>query len=211
METDERERDSEQDWRMDAELAVGDAGGALHELLARLRGPNVVKEIEQTVPRDVVITHDGRLLFAYAADLKALTAARAAIEAVLRRDGIAATVRISHWDDERDEWCRTDPPPSAEERQAEDAARRDADAPETRTLVVSSGRMIRAEFEQSMRDWAERLGLEYSVIEHPHLLTTQLAFTVSGPKRKIDEFSRGLAAEEWATIRTEGSVMMSPL
>jgi hypothetical protein len=211
MDTDPRERETEQDWRMEAELEVGDAGGALHDLLARLRGPNVVKEIEDTVPRDVVITHDGKLLFAYAADLATLTAARDAIEAVLSRDGIAATIRISHWDSERDAWRQTDPQESPEEKLAQDAADRDAEAVETRTLVVSSGKMIRAEFEQSMREWADRLGLECSIMEHPHLLTTQVAFTVTGPKRKIDEFSRGLAAEEWATIRTEGSVMMSPL
>jgi hypothetical protein len=53
--------------------------------------------------------------------------------------------------------------------------------------------------------------LECAIIEHPHLLTTQVAFTVTGPKRKIDEFSRGLTAEEWATIRTERTVMLSPL
>jgi hypothetical protein len=211
MDTDPRERETEQDWRMEAELEVGDAGGALHDLLARLRGPNVVKEIEDTVPRDVVITHDGKLLFAYAADLATLTGARGAIEAVLGRDGIAATIRISHWDSERDAWRQTDPQESPEEKLAQDAADRDAEAVETRTLVVSSGKMIRAEFEQSMREWADRLGLECSIMEHPHLLTTQVAFTVTGPKRKIDEFSRGLAAEEWATIRTEGSVMMSPL
>ena len=114
-------------------------------------------------------------------------------------------IRVSHWDEEHEKWRQIDPPPTAEERQVEDAAERDADAIETRTLVVSSGKMIRAEFEQSIREWSERLGLEYSIMEHPHVLTTQLAFTVTGSKGKIDEFSRGLAAEECATIRTEGS------
>jgi hypothetical protein len=212
METDAaRERTTERDWRLEGELDVGDARGALRELVGRLRGPDVVKEIEATVPRDVVITHDGKLLFAYAADEATLTAARGAIEGVLGRDGIEATVRVSHWDDELDEWRQTDPPASAEEQRRRDAAKREADAIETRTLVVSSGKLIRAEFEQSMRDWADKLGLECAIVEHPHLLTTQVAFTVTGPKRKIDEFSRGLTAEQWATIRTEGSVMMSPL
>ncbi|MGD0453380.1 MAG: hypothetical protein ABSB69_07265 [Solirubrobacteraceae bacterium] len=211
METDPHERASEQDWRMEAELEVPEAGGALHELIGRLRGPDVVKEVEATVPRDVVITHDGKLLFAYAADEATLTAARSAIEGVLARDGIRASVRVSHWDDQLEKWRQTDPPATVEEQRIEDAAERDADAIETRTLVVSSGRMIRAELEQSMRDWADKLGLECTTIEHPHLLTTQLAFTVTGPKRKIDEFSRGLRAEERATIRTETAVMLSPL
>ena len=211
METDPQERASEQDWRMEAELEVDEAGGALRELIGRLRGPDVVREVEATVPRDVVITHDGKLLFAYAADEKTLTAARSAIESVLARDGISASVRVSHWDDAPEKWCQTDPPPTAEEQRLEDQAERDADAVQTRTLVVSSGRMIRVELEQSMRDWADKLGLECTIIEHPHLLTTQLAFTVTGPKRKIDEFSRGLRAEERATIRTETAVMLSPL
>ena len=62
-----------------------------------------------------------------------------------------------------------------------------------------------------MLDWAAQLGLECKLIEHPHLLTTQVGFTVTGPKRKVDEFSQGLAAEERTTIRTEGVVMLSPL
>ena len=78
-------------------------------------------------------------------------------------------------------------------------------------MVASSGRMVRAEVEQTMREWADKLGLQCETIEHPHLLTTQLAFTVTGPKRKVDEFAQGLRAEELATMRTERMVMMSPL
>jgi hypothetical protein len=208
---DEQERAGEQDWRMQAELDVPQAGGMLRELIGRLRGPDVVEEIEAKLPREVVITHDGKLLFAYAADRTALAAARSVIEAVLAEDGIGASVRVSHWDDGREKWLQVDPPPTAEERQSEAAAERDGNTLETRTLVVSSGKMIRVEFEQSVREWAERLQLQCTIVEHPHLLTTQLAFTVTGPKHKIDEFARGLRAEERATIRTEGAVMLSPL
>lgn len=209
MENDALESADDQDWRMQAELDVAQARGALQELIGRLRGPDLVKEIEDTVPRDVVITHDGALLFAYAADEATLAAARSAIEGLLQRDGIRASVRVSRWDDDLEKWLQTDPPPSAEERQAEEAAERDAEAIDTRTLVVSSGKMIRAEFEETMRDWAAKLGLECSIIEHPHLLTTQVAFTVTGPKGKIDEFARGLREEEWQTIRAERRVMIS--
>jgi hypothetical protein len=62
-----------------------------------------------------------------------------------------------------------------------------------------------------MRGWAEKLDLQCTLAEHPHLLTTQVAFTVTGHKRKIDEFALGLKAEELATMRTERAVMMSPL
>jgi len=211
MGTPEQESSSDQDWRLAVEPDAPDAGGALHGLIARLRGPDLVKEIEAAVSHDVVITHDGKLLFAYAADEATLIAARTAIERTLQQDGINASVRMSHWDDERDEWRQTDPPLSAGEQQREDVAEREADAIETRTMVASSGMLVRAEFEQSMLDWASRLGLECKMIEHPHLMTTQVGFTVTGPKRKIDEFARGLSAEGWAFVRTETSVMLSPL
>jgi hypothetical protein len=176
-----------------------------------LRGPDVVKEIEATVPHDVVITHDGRLLFAYAASQPGLAVARSAIENVLRQDGIEASLRVSHWDGELDDWHQTDPPLSASEKLADEAAYRDADAIETRTVVATSGRGARAEFEQTMRSWADRLGLECQIVEHPHLITTQVAFTVTGPKRKIDEFAQGLVAEGWAYVRTDNAVLLSPL
>jgi hypothetical protein len=201
----------EQDWRLEAELYVGDPRPSLHDLVRRFRGPAVVEEIESTAPHDAVITHDGKLLFAYAADERTLRATRSAIESALGRDDIKASVRISHWDDELDDWRQTDPPATAKQKRAEDTADRLAETVETRTLVASSGKLIRSEFEQTMRDWAGRLGVECEIIEHPHLLRTQVGFTVTGPKRKLDEFSQGLGAEERATIRTETAVMLSPL
>jgi hypothetical protein len=202
------------DWRLQAELEVPDTPGTLRTVVARLRGvepdPEVVKEIRQAVPEHVVITHDGKLLFAYAADEATLTAARRAIEAVLEHERVAASMRVSRWDAELDAWQQVDPPPSPEQQRAAASAKRDAEAIETRTLVASSGKLIRTEFEQTMRGWAGQLGLEVSVIEHPHLLTTQVAFTVTGPRRKLDEFARGLRAEDHATIRTESVVMLSP-
>jgi hypothetical protein len=209
--TDQQQDDGDQDWRLQAELDVPEADGRLNELIGRLRGPDVVKELQASIPHDVVITHDGKLLFAYAAEQATLAAARTAIESVLAADGIRANVRVSHWDDEAEKWRQTDPPLTAEQQQVEAAAERDANATETRTLVVSSGKMVRAEFEQSIREWADKLDLPCTIVEHRHLLTTQLAFTVTGPKHKIDEFARGLRAEEWATIRTERTVMASPL
>jgi hypothetical protein len=211
MEAEPHESASEQDWRLEAELDVAEPGGALRSLLGRVRGPDVVKELEDVVPREVVITHDGTRLFAYAADEPSLAAARRGIEGVLARDGITARVQVSHWDDELETWRQIDPPLSAEQRQAEVLAERDGATIETRTLVASSGRLVREEVEQTMRNWAEKLGLDCKIVEHPHLLTSQVAFTVTGPKRKIDEFARALQAEEWATIRTETAVMLSPL
>jgi hypothetical protein len=202
---------ADQDWRLRAELDVLDTRGALDHLLGRVRGPDVVSDVVAVVPHDVAITHDGKLLFAYAASEPGLAAARSAIESVLRKDGTNANISVSHWDEDLDEWRQTDPPLSGEAKQIDDAARGAAEALETRTMVASSGRQIRAEFEQIMLNWAQELDLKYEVIEHPHLLTTQVAFTVTGPRRKIDEFAKGLRAEGLASIRTEQAVMLSPL
>lgn len=201
----------DQDWRLKAELGGVETRSALDHLLGRFRGPDVVGEVGAAVPHDVVITHDGKLLYAYAADDTTLAAARSAIEGVLRRDGVKANISVSHWEERLDEWHQTDPPLTGEAERVEEAAERDAEAVETRTMVASSGKLVRAEFDQTMLNWAEKLGIECKIIEHPHLLTTQVAFTLKGPKRKIDEFAQGLNAEGAATMRTERAVMLSPL
>ena len=211
MQTQAPDSSTEQDWRLKAELDAVDTRSALDHVLGRVHGPDVAKEVGAAVGHDVVITHDGKLLFAYAASEAALRAARGAIENVLERDSIKASILVSHWDDDLDEWHQTDPPLSGEAKRIDDDARRDANTVESRTLIASSGREIRTEFERSMVTWAQELGLEYEVIEHPHTLTSQVAFTVTGPKRKIDEFAQGLRAEEIATMRAERSVMLSPL
>jgi hypothetical protein len=202
---------ADQDWRLTAELDAADTRGALEQLVGRVRGPDVVQEVEAALAHDVAITHDGNLLFAYAETEAALTAARGAIESVLQRDGVGASIRVSHWDDQLDAWRQTDPPPTAEATRIEQAAERDAEAVETRTIVASSGKLVRSSFERTMLDWAGQLGVRCTFVEHPHLLTTQVGFTVTGPRRKIDEFLQGLRAEGTATMRSERMVMLSPL
>jgi hypothetical protein len=201
----------DRDWRLKAELDTADRRGVLDHVLGRLRGPSVLEEIGAAVSDDVVITHDGELLFAYAASGATLEAARGVIEGILREAGVNTSIVVSHWDDDLAGWHQTDPPLGGEAKRVDDAAMRDAEAPETRTMVATSGKEVRVEFERSMASWAEELGLGFDVIEHPHLLTTQVAFTVTGPKGKIDQFARGLKAEERATIRSERAVMTSPL
>ncbi len=201
----------DQGWRLKAELDAADAPSALSHLLGRLRGPDVARDAGAAVPRDVVVTHDGRLLFAYAESEASLRAARAAIEDVLARDGVGARVVLGRWDEEFDEWRQIDPPPTAAEQRASEARERDAQTTETRTMVASAGKMIRASFDQSLLAWAQNLGLECEIIEHPHLLTTQVAFTVTGPRGKIEEFDRALKAEETQTMRAERQVMISHL
>ena len=201
----------DQDWRLTAELDAADRRGALDRLLGRFRGADVVEELQAALPHDVVITHDGNLLFAYASSEAEIRAAREAIEQVLQRDGVHAGIVVSHWDEDRDEWEQVDPPPTAEEARSEAAAELDADALETRTVVASAGKLVRSSFEQSLLEWADKLGLKCTVAEHPHLLTTQVLFTCTGPKHKIDEFARALNAEGIATLRADGILMLNPL
>lgn len=197
----------DQDWRLKADLDVENKAGALSHLLRSIRSGEVGAE----VPDDVAITHDDNLLFAYAASKAAMTTTRAVIEAVVRRDGVKAIINVSHWDEDLDEWVQVDPPLTGTAERSQQAAVRDAEKSESRTMVASTGKLIRAEVEQTMREWADKLNLQCEIVEHPHLLTTQVAFTVTGPRRKVDEFAAGLKAEELATLRTERAVMLSPL
>jgi hypothetical protein len=203
----------EQDWRLKVELdASVDAGKGVSHLFGHLRGggdPDVVHELESAVPHDVVLTHDGKLLFAYAADEATLTATRQAIEGVLARESMKGNIFVSHWDEQLDDWRQTDPPPSVTDVQKQAAVERDGETVETRTLIATSGKAVRGTLEQSMAEWAEKLGVECTIIEHPHLLTTQVGFTITGPKHQLDEFAKGLKAEETTTIRSENSVILS--
>jgi hypothetical protein len=197
--------DDDRDWRLTGELRGLDDHRALHAFVERLRDPEVLRDVRAAVDEDIVITHDGDRLFAYASGRAGIEQARRTIEAVLARDGLHAELSLSHFSGDVDEWVDPDAPPAPE---ASGAA---TPTPQTRTIVATVGRMIREELEQSMRNWADQLGLRYEVVEHPHLLSSQVAFTVTGSPRKLDEFATGLAAAERSTIRTETAVMASPL
>jgi hypothetical protein len=202
---------SEQSWRLRAQLTGAEPEHALRGLIGRLRGPEVVLDSEHAVARDVLITHDGSMLFAYAFTRESLQEARTAIEGVLLQDGYTATMSVSHWDGSVDEWLQVDPPLTGVARATQEQTLRDEKAVETRTLVASSGRAVRSQFEQIMTAAADRLGLECQILEHPHALTEQVAFTVTGPRHKIDEFAADLRAEGVASMRAERAVILSPL
>jgi hypothetical protein len=201
--------DDQRDWRLQAELSS--PSGMLEQLVMHLRGPDAMREVKAGAGPDVVITHDGRQLFAYAASRSALDRARASIAATLRDREITASEKVSHWDPELDEWLQVEPPLTGTQARAAEHHRLAADAPDTRTLVADVGREVRAEFEQSLLNYASELGVECEIVEHPHLLNSQVAFHIRGTRRKLDEFAAGLNAEERATIRTERTVMLSPL
>jgi hypothetical protein len=200
----------EQDWRLEVELDGSDQGHGLDRLLRHVRGEGgqVESELRSAVSHDVVVTHDGRLLFAYAAGPSALSEARRAVEWALRGDGHPPQIVVSHWNSDLDEWQRIDPPPAT--ARVADAGPRDERDVTTRTLVCTAGKLVRETFEQSMLQRARELDLQCSIVEHPHLLTTQVAFTVTGPRRKLNEFRAELEAEGFATIRAD-SLVMNPL
>lgn len=194
----------DRDWRLTGTLPDTGSHRVLHAVVERVRDDDLLREARSAVGDEVVITHDGRRLFAYARTRPEIERARAAIETVLEQQTLAATISLTRYDEGLDEWVDPDSPPP-------EAAVRAATAVGSRTLVATVGRSIREEFEQSMRTWADQLGLRCEIVEHPHLLDSQVAFTVTGPARKLDEFASGLSAEEHATIRTERAVMLSPL
>jgi hypothetical protein len=192
----------ERDWRLSGDL--GGSAGALHGLVSRRREAHAVGDAREAVGPDVVVTHDGSRLFAYAASRQAIEDARSKLEAALARDGVETTLSLTTWSDEHDEWIDPDAPPPPPKPA-------DAQPVETRTYVVTLGRWVREEFEQSLSSWATDLGITCKIVEHPHLLSSQVAFTVTGPSNKLDEFAAAMNAEERATIRTETVVMASPL
>ena len=179
------------DWRLRVDL---DDPAAFH---ARLRGArHFERELEPLVSHDVVLSYDDDTLFAYADTEAEIREARRGVEHQLDRDGIHATLLISRWDDslgEDGEWQAVDPPPdhagellavAEHEEHAVHAAR--AARTETRTVAITSGRMVREWFETSVGEEARELGVELSIVEHPHLLTTQIAFTLTGETEKVD-------------------------
>jgi len=195
----------ERDWRLTAQLAAGDSGTYLHGLVNRRREAHAIGDARSAVGPDVVVTHDGERLFAYAASREAIEEARAKLADALLRDGIDTRLVLSAWSEEREEWLDPDAPAP------EPAAAAAEEAPVTRTYVVTLGRWVREEFEQSLSSWATRLGVSCEIVEHPHLLSSQAAFTDTGPAHELDEFAAAMSAEERATIRTETAVMASPL
>lgn len=190
----------DEEWRLLVKLDAHGPRQMLDNVVGLVRGKSTRTELEAAVSDDVVITHDGQLLFAYAASNDAITTARHAIENALRRDRITATVSTEHWDQELDDWRPDDRPPRSERAPAGKAPPGVSDV-ETRTMVVWAGKAVPADVEATMRDWAEKLDLRCEIVEHPHLLTTQIVFSVTGPRPKVNEFVSGLKAVEGTTWR----------
>ena len=199
--------DDDQDWRLRVDVADAPA---LH---AHLRGARHLEgELEQIVGDDVVLSLDDHTLFAYATTRAAIEGAREAIERKLADDGLSASVALSHWIDDIEYWHQVDPPPDAEERERERERAADAQVETqrdarvvTRTVAVTSGRLARKWVEDAVIADAQERGVEVSIVEHPHLLQTQIAFTLSGPKSEVDDVVADLRARNDQLTLLEGA------
>jgi hypothetical protein len=195
----------DQDWRLRAELADAVL------LLARLRDARHFEhELKPLVGHDIVLSYDDDTLFAYANTQEAINETRRAIEHQLASDGLSATLQIAHWDDDLGDWHQVDPPldeaglaGETREREERSAAAAGDARVETRTVAITSGRMVRKWFETTVADEARDAGVELSIVEHPHLLTTQIAFTLTGPTGKVDAVIADLRDRAGAATRLE--------
>ncbi len=200
----------DQDWRLRLDL---DESADLDGLIGRVRDrPDDFEDEARAVLSDgVVLTHDGDTFFAYAVNEKALDDARDAIESVLRSEQRGGAISVSHWDEKLRAWCQIDPPltPAQEEQlhkvdATDNGQTAAADVgSETRTVMCVTGKLIRKSFERQMVAFAQEIGLQCGIVEHPHLLSTQLAFNVIGPSNSVEQFDRYLKSEAKATVRLD--------
>ena len=165
---------ADQDWRLRVDLA--DAPG-VH---LRLRGAGRLEhEVEPAVADDVVLSHDDDTVFAYASTSDAIEEVRRAVEQQLSQGDVRATVHVDHWDDGSSSWLAPGAAPAAPAAPTQDAV-------VTRTYAETSGKLVRNWFETVIADEARERGVALSIVEHPHLLTTQIAFTLTGPASAVD-------------------------
>ncbi len=212
---------TEQNWRLEVQLHVEDMRPALHRLMRHLHPDfsGEAGELRVSIPHGMVVTHDGSRLVAYGTGKADAYVARNAMQRILEHHGMSGSLQISQWDEEHRRWWHVDPPPDEYEKHVRDTARwitqqtavRDGTTVETRTLVANAGKFIRVQFEETMLAVAQKLGIKCEMLEHPHLLTTQVAFMVTGPSRKIDAFWARLVDECGETIRKQRQTMINPL
>jgi hypothetical protein len=184
----------QKDWRLRLDL------GQPLDLAGELKRSGV------WLPDDVVLSRDDNTLFVYAMHRESLASARTAVEQVLQRAGLTGTIAVSHWDPHVLRWRQVDPPPPEAELRRDqeevEAERTGADAT-TQTVVCTIGRLIRKPFEQEVVSFAEQEGLRCEVVEHPHLLSSQVVFTVTGEPERVEEFVDYVRKDARSTTRID--------
>lgn len=174
----------DQDWRLRVDI---DDPSALH---ARLRGArHFERELDPLIAGDVVLSHDDDTVFAYAKTSASIEEVRRAVERQLAQDGLSAQVHVAHWDDASETWLAPgEAPPARAVAPGEGAVTSEPAADDpivTRTYAETSGKLVRNYFETVVAEEAKSRGVKLSIVEHPHLLTTQLAFNLTGPASAV--------------------------
>jgi hypothetical protein len=201
---------ADQDWRLRLDL---DEPADLDHLISSLRQSSNGRgdDVEHALGDDVALTHDGGALFAYSAGETPLEHARGTIESLLGSEQRTAKISVCHWENAERRWRQIEPPLTdvEEEEQIRATHRADVEAEgadaevETRAVMCTIGKLIRKSFEQQMIGFAQSIEVQCAIVEHPHLLSTQVAFTVTGTRGNVDAFERYLKSEARMTCRMD--------
>jgi len=200
----------DQDWRLRVDI---DDPAALH---ARLRGArHFERELDPLIADDVVMSHDDDTVFAYANTSASIEEVRRAVAHQLAQDGLTAEIHVAHWDDASEAWLapgEAPPPPHAIGPGGDGGTPEPAveDPIVTRTYAETSGKIVRNYFENVVAGEAQSRGVKLSIVEHPHLLTTQLAFNLTGPSSAVDAVIHAIQSDANNVTRFE-SANLTPI
>lgn len=188
----------DQDWRLRVDI---NDPSALHVSLRGAR--HFERELDPLIADDVVLSHDEHTVFAYANTSAAIEEVRRAVEHQLAQDGRSAQIAVAHWDDPSATWLAPGeapppPPPPTDNTIV------------TRTFVETAGKLVRKYFEEVISADARERGVTLSIVEHRHLLTTQIAFTLTGPASAVDAVIADIQADAASITRFE-SASLTPI
>ncbi len=187
----------DQDWRLRVDI---DDPSALHEKLRSAR--HFERELDPLIADDVVLSHDDDTVFAYANTSASIEEVRRAVEHQLAQDQLGAQIGVAHWDDASATWLapgEAPPPPLPADNTIV-----------TRTFVETAGKLVRKYFEEVVSADARERGVNLSIVEHRHLLTTQIAFTLTGPASAVDSVIADIQAGASSITRFE-SANLTPI
>ena len=126
-------------------------------------------------------------------------------------------MRISHWDDAHGEWRQIDPPPDAGRargrapRDAEAAAEAEREARiETRTVAITSGKMVRSWFETTVADEARDARRRALDRRAPAPALDADRVHADRPDGKVEQVIADMNARAGATTRLE-TAYLTPL